>query len=862
MRSSVSYILSSSVSEPNMSHPDYEQYSHDHAALLILVKQIGNQLKPKIFTKFYERINKLTSVKITDSTGAVRNILLRYIKDHPVENNDWGDFQTHRRLLGLITLGKYDSQQELNEICRVHESLKVKYNSTLFDSRCILFGVTQDAESPGEDNPPSSSSGDSENSVESPLQKFTTPSNFKARALFYDVSSPCADLESQLNEFINSLFWVLDSKRVDRSREKLERVSLLLAPFEKKDFVGLDMESRNNKKRCTGIFSSTEQKELAIQLQSLSSQCEGSPVPLVLDSGLVVPPANLTDIPICAAFVPKDLQPHLRPRRIENKQTDTGPFLFTPIHFGGGSLERKSRQASSKLDFLWIQNEVCEVQLKLINPLPFELKVSNMRLLTGGVVFESVPETIVLPPDIPTSLTLNGWARESGELELSGYSTHTLGVKSNCRLRHMGSSMNFPPYYKVQVVPSLPLLEVSTSFPTSASFSNFHDENTVTSASVSLYHGESTKCIITLKNASEVPVEMLEVEVNSVLDPSLQDQIFSWDREEVKKLLPIPPGETVSITLNLHSAANFLAPTSAISPTIPHDMSSGPFSSMSTSLPGGSLPSRFNSSFRSSNSGHSSLAGGLTNLFQQQPSTSIIEGQLKLKYSGSEGFASEYCRSCSVFVMLEMLPSLQVTNWDVLPADTHSQFYLVLDVANLTTQEMELQYTPTKTMLIEGQESCRVPIPVDRCPLSKLTGLFQEMDENSDNRNDIDVNKICSEHVTDLVSLNWHLLGTDSRGVASLKGINLTPRMLDIVRMSPLGWGKFIFSLIFRRSFTELQPQAKANHECNVIFFTPGHYKVDIQCCAPESLLASKVNPIISTGHIWRFTPTVSFLVT
>ncbi|CAH1283288.1 unnamed protein product [Diabrotica balteata] len=1192
MRSSVSYILSSSISEPNMSHPDYEQYSHDHAALLILVKQIGNQLKPKIFTKFYERISKLTCVKITDSTGAVRNILLRYIKEHPVENNDWGDFQTHRRLLGLITLGKYDSQQELNEICRVHESLKVKYNSTLFDSRCILFGVTQDAESPTEDNPTSSSSGDSENSVESPLQKFTTPSNFKARALFYDVSSPCADLEIQLNEFINSLFWVLDSKRVDRSREKLERVSLLLAPFEKKDFVGLDMESRNNKKRCTGrmtkhlgdlclqtglltdslsyysqaaeilksvndwlwlgaayeglsaasalvlypdmqrniplhrnaslqegsprkssqtppaialnvkklitntlapediskryreaiihyskyqnagiieteasfkaaritveqnhalqaasflqnvvyinlqlsemekiqrfetladlysqigfgrkaafclrlaatryvspqntapnwgrcyalmlqslpghnlnldpvemramgqgwpalqiqlmqelvvaarrtghsalatrhmtfllqtmwqYLSSTEQKELAIQLQSLSSQCEGSPVPLVLDSGLVVPPANLTDIPICAAFVPKDLQPHLRPRRIENNKQDTGPFLFTPIHFGGGSLERKSRQASSKLDFLWIQNEVCEVQLKLINPLPFELKVSNMRLLTGGVVFESVPETIVLPPDIPTSLTLNGWARESGELELSGYSTHTLGVKSNCRLRHMGSNMNFPPYYKVQVVPSLPLLEVSTSFPTSASFSNFHDENTVTSASVSLYHGESTECIITLKNASEVPVEMLEVEINSVLDPSLQDQIFSWDREEVKKLLPIPPGETVSITLNLHSAANFLAPTSAISPTIPHDMSSGPFSSMSTSLPGGSLPSRFNSSFRSSNSGHSSLAGGLTNLFQQQPSTSIIEGQLKLKYSGSEGFTSEYCRSCSVFVMLEMLPSLQVTNWDVLPADTHSQFYLVLDIANLTTQEMELQYTPMKTMLIEGQESCRVPIPVDRCPLSKLTGLFQEMDENSDNRNDIDVNKICSEHVTDLVSLNWHLLGTDSRGVASLKGIHLTPRMLDIVRMSPLGWevtvngdvvkaqeevtceagdclalkmavvnslektlhqitmtiqfyqdyenGTLNYRMDTRlatagstkRSFDELKPQAKANHECNVIFFTPGHYKVDIQCCAPESLLASKVNPIISTGHIWRFTPTVSFLVT
>lgn len=96
-------------------------------------------------------------------------------------------------------------------------------------------------------------------------------------------------------------------------------------------------------------FSSVEQKELAVQLQSLSAQCEGSPVPLVLDSGLVVPPANLTDIPICTVFSPKDLKPHLKPRLIESIKEDTGPFLFTPIHFGGGSLDRKLKKPNSKL---------------------------------------------------------------------------------------------------------------------------------------------------------------------------------------------------------------------------------------------------------------------------------------------------------------------------------------------------------------------------------------------------------------------------------------------------------------------------------------------------------------------------------
>lgn len=150
-----------------------------------------------------------------------------------MENNDWGDFQTHRRLLGLITFGKYDNQTELNELCRVHETLKVKYSSTLYDSRAILFGPL---ESNGRHEPPPG---------------YTTPSNFKTRAVFY-TDEACPDLETQTAEYLNFLFWILESKRLERSREKIDRVSLLLAPFEKKDFIGLDLESRNNKKRCVG----------------------------------------------------------------------------------------------------------------------------------------------------------------------------------------------------------------------------------------------------------------------------------------------------------------------------------------------------------------------------------------------------------------------------------------------------------------------------------------------------------------------------------------------------------------------------------------------------------------------------------
>lgn len=157
---------------------------------------------------------------------------MRYLWDYPVENNDWGDFQTHRRLLGLVTVGKFDNQTELNELCRVHESLKVKYISTLYDSLSLLFGEPGSAAQIG--------------------GELTTPSNFKSHAVFYEENDLCTDLETQVQEFISGLFWVLESKRLEKIREKIDKVALLTAPFEAKDFVGLDMESRNNKKRCMG----------------------------------------------------------------------------------------------------------------------------------------------------------------------------------------------------------------------------------------------------------------------------------------------------------------------------------------------------------------------------------------------------------------------------------------------------------------------------------------------------------------------------------------------------------------------------------------------------------------------------------
>jgi hypothetical protein len=54
---------------------------------------------------------------------------------------------------------------------------------------------------------------------------------------------------------------------------------------------------------------------------------------------------------------------------------------------------------------------------------------------------------------------------------------------------------------------------------------------------------------------------------------------------------------------------------------------------------------------------------------------------------------------------------------------------LVLDVANLTQQEVSLSYPNDKTILIEPKESCRVPIPVARCPLDQILADYHQQQQ-------------------------------------------------------------------------------------------------------------------------------------
>ena len=63
---------------------------------------------------------------------------------------------------------------------------------------------------------------------------------------------------------------------------------------------------------------------------------------------------------------------------------------------------------------------------------------------------------------------------------------------------------------------------------------------------------------------------------------------------------------------------------------------------------------------------------------------------------------------------LTIMPSANVTKWDVLPSESSDKNFLVLDITNCSQYEMDLLYADSKNLVIEPCDVCRIPLPVDR----------------------------------------------------------------------------------------------------------------------------------------------------
>ena len=96
----------------------------------------------------WERIRTLNVVHVQ---GQNRNVTVRYKRVYPVENNQWGDFQAHRKVLGLVSVGKCADHEEFADLFENYKKVMalVTGNPEVFNT---LDKAVQDGETSIPDN--------------------------------------------------------------------------------------------------------------------------------------------------------------------------------------------------------------------------------------------------------------------------------------------------------------------------------------------------------------------------------------------------------------------------------------------------------------------------------------------------------------------------------------------------------------------------------------------------------------------------------------------------------------------------------------------------------------------------------------
>lgn len=1006
-----------------MSVPDYMQCAEDHQTVLVVVQPVGIVPEDQFF-RIYKRIASVSQVSIRDSQ---RLLYIRYRHHYLPENNEWGDFQTHRKVVGLISITTCASAKEWPQTAERFHGQKEVYSSTLYDSRLLVFG----------------------------LQGEITEQQ-RTDVAFYPGFEECSDVEKRVEDFVESIFIVLESKRLDRATDKSgDKIPLLCVPFEKKDFVGLDTDSRHYKKRCQGrmrkhvgdlclqagmlqdalvhyhmavellrgvndflwlgaaleglcsasvifhypggtagktagrkpsisqpadagkrhrpgaltangisadtsteigraknclspediiekykeaisyygkyknagvieleacvkavrvlaiqkrareaseflqnavyinlgqlseeekiqrysilselyeligfhrksaffkrvaamqcvaptipepgwracykllletlpgyslsldpkdfskgthrgwaavqmrllhelvyasrrmgnpglsvrhlsfllqtmldFLSDQEKKEVTQSLENYTSKCPGGMEVITLPDGLKLPPVPFTKLPIVRSVKLLNLPVSLRPHKVKGllgqNMSTASPFIYSPI-----IMHNRGEERCKKIDFQWVQGDVCEVQLMVYNPMPYELRVENMGLLTSGVEFESLPAALSLPAESGLyPVTLVGVPRTAGNITVNGYHTSVFGVTSDCLLEGlMGVKTSG---CLVEVIPSLPRLQLSTSLPRSAHTAQpMSKEELSSTVSVQLFNGETQQLTITLENIGSEDIETLELTSKIV---STKEKVFgeflSWELEDALSHLPLKPGQAVTLTVSIKVKLDFSGQENLL-----QDLNDDGISV--TGLPISSplrqvLKPRPETKPVSSESGKAEYSHVKT-----------LEAVLNFKYSGGAGKVEGYYRELSLGVHVDVEPSVFFTRVSTLPATSTRQCHLLLDIFNPTEHELTVSAKNNQDLVLHASECQRMAIQVDKFDFESLPQPDQETVRFS-NPKQLEEERQHAQgcQINSKLGICWSIPSLRRRGEASVEGV-LNQLVLEHLQLAPLQW--------------------------------------------------------------------------
>ncbi|XP_030651237.1 trafficking protein particle complex subunit 9 isoform X1 [Nomascus leucogenys] len=525
------------------------------------------------------------------------------------------------------------------------------------------------------------------------------------------------------------------------------------------------------------FLSDQEKKDVTQSLENYTSKCPGTMEPIALPGGLTLPPVPFTKLPIVRHVkllnLPASLRPHKMKSLLGQNVSTKSPFIYSPI-----IAHNRGEERNKKIDFQWVQGDVCEVQLMVYNPMPFELRVENMGLLTSGVEFESLPAALSLPAESGLyPVTLVGVPRTTGTIAVNGYHTTVFGVFSDCLLDNLpgiktsGST--------VEVIPALPRLQISTSLPRSAhSLQPSSGDEISTNVSVQLYNGESQQLIIKLENIGMEPLEKLEV-TSKVLTTKekLYGDFLSWKLEETLAQFPLQPGKVATFTINIKVKLDFSCQENLL-----QDLSDD-----GISVSGFPLSSPFRQVVRPRVEGKpvnppdSNKAGDYSHV-------KTLEAILNFKYSGGPGHTEGYYRNLSLGLHVEVEPSVFFTRVSTLPATSTRQCHLLLDVFNSTEHELTVSTRSSEALILHAGECQRMAIQVDKFNFESFPespgekGQFANPKQLEEERREARGLEIHSK-----LGICWRIPSLKRSGEASVEGL-LNQLVLEHLQLAPLQW--------------------------------------------------------------------------
>ncbi|XP_067835851.1 trafficking protein particle complex subunit 9 [Heptranchias perlo] len=529
------------------------------------------------------------------------------------------------------------------------------------------------------------------------------------------------------------------------------------------------------------FLSDQEKKEVSQSLENYTAKCPGTMEIVTLPDGVKLPPVPLTKLPIVRSVKLLNLPPNLRPLKIKNtlnqNMSSKSPFIYSPI-----IAHHRGEERSKKIDFQWVQGDVCEVQLMVYNPMPFELRVENMGLLVMGVEFESLPAALSLPAESGLyPVTLVGVPRTSGQINVNGYRTSVFGVSSDCLLENLpGVKTNG---CTVEVVPALPRLQITTSLPRSAYTLLPSSGDEVSSrVSVQLFNGELQQLTIKLENIGTEPLETLEISAKTINNKEkLYGDFLSWNLEELLSQFPLESGKVAVFTVNIQVKLDFSCQENLL-----QDLNDDGISVAGLPL---SSPFRQNGKPRSE-SKSTIFNSADTNSKTEYNHVKTLEAILNFKYSGGPGHVDGHYRNLSLGLRVDVEPSVFFTRVSTLPATSTRQCHLLLDVFNSTEHELTISARNNEDLILHAGECQRMAIQVNKFNFETLPASskicemlcaenLKQVEEERSHAQAVEINN--------KLNIYWKIPSLNREGEASVEGV-LNQLVQEHLQLAPLQW--------------------------------------------------------------------------